>query len=206
MLTISDLEKINQKPKINQDVSLKLIADFYLNTIAPKNYYFLLDDKTNINLRFSKEHFCHLMAIHYFCPDPSLEHQYKSHGGFYNIINNQLTFDSLKSLNKEKFKEYKERMQYFPFIYQILNNCNTVKFDKDLVDGKCKIDVEFLLYNTHDNKKMHLGINLENSNKDIYFAKSFFISKSNKINKYTDGQKKLEIIDKKISKISNLKF
>lgn len=47
---------------------------------------------------------------------------------------------------------------------------------------------------------------MENSNKDIYFAKSFFISKSNKINKYTDGQKKLEIIDKKISKISNLKF
>ena len=200
MLTLSGLVDIQTKPKLNE-MSLKLIADYYESYLMDKVFSYRLENNKNIELHFKKDHLCHLIAIHKFSPERKLDHLYHGFKGFDRLIAEEITFESLKSIDKKKFKDYRERMQFFPFTYRLLKTCDSVYFDKNNVsgNGSCRIDAKMLLYAEFDKKILHLGIDLENSG-DKYFPRSFFLAREKQKDKYIKNQISVKILDITISK------
>ena len=91
MYSAIELKALSIKPRIN-DISLKVLSEYYEMFLYPFIYHYhrkSIDEEKDIELRFEKENFCHLLGIEsivkYSVPMRNL-HNYKGENGWDNAI------------------------------------------------------------------------------------------------------------------------
>jgi hypothetical protein len=193
MLSVTDLLTIQTKPKVN-DISLQTIQEFYKEHLCDRLFVYELEDTDRpiIKLRFSEFHLSHLLGFHYILKPTRKGTSYTGQSGYDRIKDGTVTFDFLKQANNQWFKSKKNRMLYFPFVYQILQNPTAIIFDQQLVSTR--LDVDIILYNQLNNTYLHLGID-KDEDSDFYYPKSFYDRKKDD---HITGQKQVIIKSKRI--------
>lgn len=172
MLSVTDLLSLTAKPK-EKDISLQVIQTFYKEHLCDRLFIFELDDpqRPMIKLRFKEANLCHLLGIHHILKPTKKGASYAGRNGYNLLENGTITFESLKKTNKQGFKSKKNRMLYFPFVYQVLQNPTAIIFSSDNLTTR--IDLDIILYNHLDNTYLHLGLDKDH-NSDFYYPKSFY--------------------------------
>lgn len=168
MLSVTDLLTITTKPRQN-DIDLKTILFFYEEHLCTRKFIFELDDRDRplVHIHFEPDQLCHLLGIHYILKGKKFSGQ----SGFNLIKDGTVTFEYLNKVNQTWFKSKRNRMLYFPFVYQLLQNPTVIQFSA--IKANTSVDIELILYNQHDNGYLHLGIS-KYPNSEIYFPKSFY--------------------------------
>lgn len=192
-LTIEDLKKINKKP-LEVELSLQVIADFYEECLMNRIFEFHLNypNQSVIKLRFKKDNLCHLLGFQHIFKEDSNAKGMVGFDGFDAIRTNVVTMDIFKKQPiKTKYKENRERFLYFPYIYQLLQNPTAILFSNEKINTK--ISTEFILYDNHSNRYIHLGID-KHSGTDYYFPRTFIVRKKSD---FIDDQTEIEITSKK---------
>lgn len=115
-LSKDDLIKMDYIPKLNE-VSLKTIADFYVEYLTNKSYKFVVrphrkTEDMQMEIKFFKENLPHLLGVQKI-PN-SNTYKYKGETGFNNIMNESITIESLKNLDRGLRPARKDRI--FPQI------------------------------------------------------------------------------------------
>lgn len=192
MLTESDLLSLTCKPSMS-DVSLQLYANFYETYLMNKVFVFALDNEPHntVHIQFGRGDLPHLLGIQHVVEDLRNKNTYTGERGFEKLKNGSMDFDWLKNTHKEKFKSKKNRMLYFPFIYQVLNNPTVILFNNT---GVTKISADLMLYNQLNNTYFHLGIIRDNV--DDYYSPVTFYDRNN--TDHINGQATIAIMDKSI--------
>ena len=192
---LSNLKKISNYNKF----TLKTLLEFYEEYICSIYYWFKLKDGTEIILNFFKENFCHLAGTHKVYPE-NLQKRYQGKEGYKKILNNKMTFKTLKNYNSSKFNaDVIQRVEYFPFMLQLLDKAELVKFNPYKVSGKCNIKADIIFYSDMLGARVHLGAVKEKESKITYAPETFFPRELGKksTNKYTINQDYKQIIDRK---------
>lgn len=193
MLSVTDLLTIQTKPELT-DLSLQTIQEFYKENLCDRLFVFELEDtsRQTIKLRFKEDHLCHLLGIHYIMSSTQNATSYAGHSGYNLLRNGTVTFDFLKTTDRINFKSKKNRMLYFPFVYQVLQNPTAIIFDGSTTNTR--IDVDIILYNQLNNTYLHLGLD-RNGKSAYYYPKSFYDRKKND---HITGQTQITIKSKRI--------
>jgi len=141
MLSVTDLLTIQKKPNI-KDVSLQLFQEFYKEHLCGRVFHFELDDtdRPSIKLRFKEENLCHLLGIQYIVAKLKNKHEYAGKTGYQKLENGTLTFDFLKATDRTWFKSKRNRMLYFPFVHQIVQNPTVIVFSNDGLNTNLDVD------------------------------------------------------------------
>ena len=127
MLTKEDLTTVVKLPAMT-DISLQLLQEFYEEYLCSNTYVYELSDGLKIILNFYPENFCHLLGLQHIVP-AHLKKNYRALPGYQGIKDGTITFNHLKSINKPRFKSMKDKFRYFPYIYQLLQNPQRIKYD-----------------------------------------------------------------------------
>ena len=179
------------------NMDLKELIELYDKNLNHKVFNYKLEDGKEINLIFKPGNFTHLIGLEYFAPDPKVKYKYRANKGYNNIKNGYLNIKQLKS-NKNTYKIYKAKLENINKLYDILCNQKFVYFKNDIVPGNCKINAQYLIYKEYYNKDIHLGIN-KNLDSNIFFPRSFFLAQKKQKGMYIKDQKKIQVIEFKIS-------
>ncbi len=206
-LSCEQLRECQSKPKIN-DISLILLSEYYEKYLMPFIYTYKIINKDKevryIKLRFDSFRFCHLLGIESIVKTNINRkdiHNYKGNDGWNNIKQGVITINSLKKINKGKYKSKKDKMVFFYLIPRIIDNPRGVIYYKEKVSENNTIECEMLFYDEFEKSYVHLGID---SDKDgVYYPRTFFIERvtdKNDGKKYINNQDKIEVkIEKKIN-------
>ena len=182
MYSAAELKDLSMKPRIN-DISLKVLSEYYEMYLYPFIYHYHVrvdSQEKEIELRFEKENFCHLLGIEstvkYAVPIKQL-HNYRGQAGWNNVINEVFDIQSLKQINKKKFNNMKAKYVYFYLLPALVASPLAVKYDIKRVNPKTTIDCEILFYSQvkDDTAIIHLG--LEKHEQGHYFPKTFFMER-----------------------------
>jgi len=161
---------LNSVPN-ESNIELKTILDFYEDYLMSKIFVYHLDNDVCIKLKFHKSNFCHLLGLHYIT-SPNTNHiRYEGNFGYNKIKKDGLSFETLESINKHEYELNKNRIIYFPFVYQLLQNPNAIDFDKTKI-GKCNVDCKIMFYDEYHNVNIHLGIR---GNTEYFFPVTFLV-------------------------------
>ena len=205
MYTAVELKNLQIKPRIN-DISLRILADYYAMFLHPFIFKYSIksgEEKRNIELRFDKENFCHLVGLETIARNavPYREmYKYKGIGGWNSIYGDNsdgfvIDIPYLKSLNKKKFLNIKAKFVYFYLLSDLAASPLSVEFKNQNVNPPTKIDCEIMFYSMveGDNAIIHLGIKKDEKS-EYYIPKTFFVEKvSDKCDDiYIAGQKEVE--------------
>lgn len=95
MYSVIELNNLIYKPRIN-DISLFLLKEYYETFLHPFIYHYHIKSSSiekNIELRFEKENFCHLLGIESIAKNAianRLLHNYRGLNGWNNIENGMI--------------------------------------------------------------------------------------------------------------------
>ena len=192
MLSTDDLLNLTRMPKISE-ISFKLLQEFYDIYICPNIYVFELEDKTVIKLEFLDVNLCHLMGFQHIVPY-KLKKYYSGENGYLGIVNENITIKKLRSIDERKFSKDKDKILCFSYIYQLLKQCEIIRFDK--IESSSKISCEFLLYDSNYERRIHLGIE-KDEKRGVYYPRTFFVERDNG-DRFIINQEHVKIIKKAI--------
>jgi hypothetical protein len=192
MLTTDELLNLTRLPKISE-ITLKLLQEFYDIHICPNIYVFELENKNSIKLEFLDVNLCHLMGLQHIVPY-KLKKFYGGENGYMGVFNEDITIRKLKDIDERKFSRDKDKILCFSFIYQLLRNCEIIKFNN--IKGNSKITCEFILYNTHYERRIHLGIEKDEV-RGVYYPRTFIVERDNG-DRLVINQEKIKILNTKI--------
>lgn len=172
MLSVTDLLTIKTKPA-EADITLQTIQQFYKEHLCDRVFIFELDDPNRpfVKLRFHERDLCHLLGIQYVVKGLRNKNQYAGEPGYNKLEDGTVMFDFLRTTNNAWFKSKRNRMLYFPFVYQIVQNPTMIIFTAGA--STTKLDVDIILYSHMDNTYLHLGID-KDADSDFYYPKSFY--------------------------------
>ncbi|WP_035796412.1 hypothetical protein, partial [Clostridium akagii] len=184
VLNLEELKYIKETPKEEQ-ISLKLYADFYNKEIANRIYEICLDNKVKLQLNITPSNFAHLIGLHKFL-DLNNANIYlhnivnlKNFQGYLNIMKDNISIKDLQSvINKNgnnQYNLYKSRILSLPFTYQLIRNSQFLEFDKSNIKNT-DIKANYMFVDNVDKKKLHL---LLKSNSGILYPVSFISRKEN---------------------------
>ncbi len=205
MYKAEELINLETKPRIN-DISLKIIKDFYFMYLMPFFYNYVVKDfvgEKRFELRFDSERLCHLLGVESIAKGQVKYKdlcQYRGDRGWNNIENGVLDFKHLKNLNKRQFNNVKAKFVYFYLIPNLIEKPLAVYFDGSKVNPPVRIQSEILFYSTYENAVIHLGID-KADDEDYYYPRTFFVEKLGEKNVediYTKNQIEIEV--KKLSR------
>ena len=97
-------------------------------------------------------------------------------------------------MDERKISRDKEKILCFSFMYELLRHCEIIKFNK--TTGHSKISCEFILYDTHFERRIHLGIE-KDEKREIYYPRTFIVERDNS-DRFIINQEYMKIINKKI--------
>lgn len=192
MLTTDELLNLTRLPKISE-ISLKLLQEFYDIYICPNLYVFELEDKSIIELEFLDVNLCHLMGFQHIVPY-KLKKFFSGENGYMGILNGDITIKKLRSIDERRFSRDKDKLLCFSYLYQLLRHCQIIKFSN--IVGHSKISCEFILYDTHYERRIHLGIE-KDEKRGVYYPRTFLVERENG-DRFVINQEHLKIINKKI--------
>jgi hypothetical protein len=192
MLTVADLLTLTTKP-LQKDVTIQTILEFYEQHLCTYKIIYELDseERPELRLRFEPDQLYHLLGIHHV-----LGKKYNGLPGFNKIKDGTFTWKYMKQKNEQGFKSKKNRMLYFPFVYQLLRSPELVLFDGEKADTNN--DSELILYNQVEKAYMHLGVSQYTDQENYYFPRSFY-DRNNR--DHIDGQTPINIKSLKIEPI-----
>lgn len=190
MLTVNDLRVLASKPKLN-DFTFETLLDFYEQHLCNRLFVYELGHPVNtiIKLRFEEDKLCHLLGFQHVFKKRRNASRYVGQSGYDLLRKGNITFDTLKEIDiKSNFKSKKNRMLYFPFVYQILYNPTAILFSNESLSTD--IETEFIFYNIHNQTYLHLGVDSDGQN-PYYFPKTF-LERNN--NDFVEGQTPVAIL------------
>lgn len=189
-LSCEQLRESKSKPKIS-DISLILLSDYYEKYLMPFIYTYKITTKNDnvryIKLRFDSFRFCHLLGIESIVKaNVNREEisQYRGENGWNNIKSESITINSLRKINKGKYKSKKDKMVFFYLIPRIIDNPRGVIYSKEKVSENNTIECKILFYDEFEKAYVHLGIDKDNDG--IYYPRTFFIER---VTDKSDGKK-----------------
>lgn len=197
-MTIEELTNLNQDKRIRTNqITLRLLSEFYVTKVCPYSYSYVTS-LGEISLRCSPENFCHLIGLHHFGNlkartgrNPGLRKHFKGSLGWTNIQNEDITLRALRDIHENMYKEFLDRILYFPFVYQILRSPDIVDFNNLLVKGFSKIEADFLFFHNKKKVRLHIGVRLEGRH---YVPVTFKVEYSPKQDRLTQRQNRADII------------
>lgn len=133
LLTTKELKLINRKP-LESELPLKLLLNYYEEFLTERTFAFELDYPTNplINLRFEKDNLCHLLGFQHIFEDEPDATSYSGASGCDLINSGTITMDTFKKPHiRPKYKEGREWILYFAYIYQLLKNSTVLLFSNE---------------------------------------------------------------------------
>lgn len=170
MLTKEQLSCIRYVPN-ESDIDIKTILEFYNEYLLPYKFMYHLQDGLCIKLQFHKSNFCHLLGLHYIESKTTKHDPYERTNGYNKIMREGLSMQKLESINKFQYCYNKNRILYFPFILQLLQNPNVIEFDKTKI-SKCTVQCDIILYDEYHNVNIHLGIS---GNTKYFYPVTFLV-------------------------------
>lgn len=160
--------------KSHNKLTLKDIAKFYEEYFVGKTKIFKVKHKnTPFTLKFEKGHLHHLIAIHKF----GLSRGEKL---FYELLNENITLETLKKRDEGAFKEFIYRIQYFIYLEEMLLNPNIMLFDRTRANSRINADLMFYHYNDNCKRFLFLGVRKESANSNDYIPVTFLEAKKNR--------------------------
>lgn len=190
MLLRDDYLHISTKPVIS-DMDLIELIGFYEKYLCNRLFEYKTDNEEYpiINLRFEPNNLCHLLGFQHIFKGMADNKGYVGQRGYEKIENLEITMDTFKEKNlKRLFKSNKNRLLYFPFIYQIVHNPTAIFFSNNLLNTR--IESEFMFYDKLDSRYLHLAVDSGKSS-PYYFPKTF-VDKKNDV--FVKNQVKLNIV------------
>lgn len=197
LLTSQQLATVQRKP-IESELSLKNLQLFYEEYLMSKIFVFEIDEPSQpvINLIFEADNLCHLMGFQHIFEGEQNATDYQGYDGYCKLENCEVTMDTFEEPRiKDKYKENRERILYFPFLYQLVTNPTVILFDPKKLDGKTKISTEFIFYNPVNNRYLHLGLD-KHEGTNSYFPRTFFVRKKND---YIEDQTPVNVLNMQIT-------
>ncbi|MBK5200323.1 MAG: hypothetical protein JJE21_02195 [Spirochaetaceae bacterium] len=164
MLSLEELKEISEMP-LEDEVSLKTITEFYEKYISNRIYELELEDETILHFQIENRHLPHLLALNKFLDRKKSHNNFRLNSskqltkdiGFNNLKNGHIKIEDLKTVNgtTKKYKDYKKRILYFPFTYQLLRKSVFVSYDILLAERKTTIKGNYLFANDVGKNKLH---------------------------------------------------
>ncbi len=170
MLKKENLLNLNYVPN-ESNIDIRTIQEFYENYLMPYIFKYQLNDDLAITLKFHKTNFCHLLGLHYITSSTMHHIKYEGDFGYKKIRDEGLSFEKLEAINKHEFDLNRNRILYFPFVYQLLQNPYVIEFDKAKVK-KCSVDCKLMFYDEYHNVNIHLGVRSKNGD---FFPVTFLV-------------------------------
>lgn len=163
-------------------LTLKLVLEYYDAYIEPYIYTYIVKDEDNINLKFSYANFSHLIGLHYaanakYGRSSDKAKPFKGYLGYKNVKDGQIDKQKIKSIYPEKNEHYKDmtkKMRFFNNLHKVLESPSAVYYNKDKNDKKKNndIDCDVILYKEINNQYIHVGLDKDG---EKYVAKTFLI-------------------------------
>ncbi len=95
--------------------------------------------------------------------------------GYDRIHSKALTLKSLKEMNRAGYALIKNRLRYFPFVHQLLQNGELFRFYKERVLGS-RIQASFLLHTKKNDLYLHLFLAKESPSSNTYAPMSYIVT------------------------------
>ena len=172
----------NKKVSVSQ-IDLKLFFEFYKEYICKNIYSYILEDNSEIVVKFEENNFSHLLGLHKF----KNIRDYKSSEKINNdILNEKINFKELR-INEEdvlrKNGELLDRITYFPVLRTLLYNTNFVlKYNINAVLNT-KIKFSFLLRTGKISVLVYLAVKEISENKKICVPVSLLVDRNDRFSK-----------------------
>lgn len=156
-LSVQDLIEITDLPNEEQ-LSLQILAMFYQEHFCHHKFHYEVRHKQrDIILHFKTTDLPHLLGIHKIKSGSA----YRGKKGFPELLQGNLTMESLKQADIGSYERNLYRILHFPFLYQLLRSPDMIAFNSQLAGSS--IDAQFMFYNKYSNRYVHLGIKQEDS-------------------------------------------
>jgi phage-Barnase-EndoU-ColicinE5/D-RelE like nuclease4 len=192
MLSVTDLLNLTKKPK-RKFLSLQTIQQFYKEHLCDRVFIFETDntERPIIKLRFKEEHLCHLLGFQYLFDEKRFGKTYIGEDGYNLIQDGTVTFEFIENTNPNGLPKYENRILFFPFVHQILQNPKSIVFLPENVPFKSKLKADLIFYNHLNKRYVHLGLDRFKKRPQNYYPKSFFERRDKN---FIDGQTEINII------------
>lgn len=200
MYNCIQLNELNANPRIS-DISLDLLREYYETYLNPFEYHYNVIDETNqydIELRFDQENLCHLLGLESIVKyniNRNELHNYKGQKGWNNIKDGNITINSLKDINKSRFKSGKDKMVFFYLVPNLIKTPKAIYFDNSLLEPPTRIHSKIIFFSEYFNSILHLGIE-PNDDKLYYVPRTLLIERitdKNDGTKYIKDQQQIEL-------------
>ncbi|MGL5416163.1 MAG: hypothetical protein ACRDAU_10935 [Clostridium sp.] len=210
MLTLKDLKVITKMPTENE-VTLKLLANFYEKYISNRVYEIKLESGNIIRFKIENKHFSHLIGLHKFTDKKHknkllrYNKELKSLKGFENVKYSRITLEDLKAVGgkTKAYKNYRKRVLNFPFTYQLLRKSKFLSYNKEIVESETKIKGDYILVNNINEDKLHFFfIDILEEVNDALVPITFIVTKRSDFN-YVNNQEILKIREIKVKSLIN---
>jgi hypothetical protein len=179
LLTSDELKFVQRKP-LESELSLENLRLYYEEHLMNRTFEFELDEPSQpiVKLLFEADNLCHLIGFQYIFEGEQNARDYVGASGYKKIRNGLVTMNTFKEPRiKTKFKEQRERILYFAFLYQLIKNPSVILFSPKHL--RTNISTEFIFYNKENNRFIHLGVD-KHPGTDYYFPRTFFVRKDDK--------------------------
>ena len=186
---------LNRTKKIAlSQVNFKEYFKFYRDFICPYRYSYILEDNTEIEIRFNEKHFGHILGLHKF---KSINKNIKSQELNDEILKENITFKELMTLDINVLNtELRDRITYFPTLKTLLENVDTaLKYDINII-WNSKIEFSFLLKTDKISILVYLAVKEIKNNKKICVPVSLLVDRNDRFTKL--NLKKLNITQRTI--------
>ena len=176
-----DYANLTYTPTADQ-LSLKLVLEYYDEYFEPYIYRYELENKDAIILKFAHSNFPHLIGIHY-APNEKYGRysdeakQFRGYAGYKGVKNGSIDKQKIKSMFLKKNEGYKNmtrKMRYFYNVHKILESPSAVYYNESANKGRknSAIDCDIVLYKIINGQYVHVGLEKEGSK---YVPKTFLI-------------------------------
>lgn len=191
-----DYANLSSAPTADQ-LTLKLIQEYYDAYIEPYIYTYKTKNEENITLKCGYTNFPHLIGLHYaanakYGRGHEKAKPFMGFNGYEGIKNGSITKQTIKAIYPEKKEYYKDmtkKIRYFYNLHKVLESPSAVYYNKNKNEKKKGSDIncDILLYKIINNQYIHVGLDEEGGK---YVPKTFLIE-SGPI--FIDGQTVIEI-------------
>ena len=172
----------NKKISVSQ-IDLKLFLNFYEKYICKNIYTYILEDDTEIVVKFEENNFSHLLGLHKF----KFIKDYKSSEKINeDIMNEKINFKELRISEEnilKKDNELLDRITFFPILKTLLENTNLVLQYNINAVLNTKINFSFLLRSGKISVLVYLAVREINNNKKICVPVSLLVDRNNRFSK-----------------------
>lgn len=160
------------------------VLKFYRTNITPYQYSYDLANGSTVSLVLKDENFCKLLAMDEFAPSRYKSRDYLDLKGLKSIEDGTISSSKNKAAKSKIWREYKNRIEYFPFLVDLLFKPEFIIFNPSLASTKIKADV-LLGYKLSEKEHLHLFCNYIDAKKINMKAVTFIYHKNDK---YFKGQ------------------